>query len=90
MADFGGENEGTCGSLSCQKYGQILLRSGSGPQILSWLSSPAKSPKVVARFTEESQSMYQCHGDLIGVICVQPTFGYEPPDHTMSDVDAIG
>ena len=46
---FGGESEGTPGSLSCQKYGLILVWSGSGPQILSGLSSPAKSLKIDAR-----------------------------------------
>ena len=48
---FGGESEGMPESLSFQKYGLILVWSGSGPQILSGLSSPAKSLKVNARFT---------------------------------------
>ena len=43
--DFGGESEGMPGSLSFQKYGLILVWSGSGPQILSGLSSPAKFPQ---------------------------------------------
>ena len=42
---FGGESEGTPESLSFQRYGLILVWSESGPQILSRLSSPAKSLK---------------------------------------------
>ena len=58
-ADFqdGGEIEGTPGSLSYQKYGLILVRSGSGPQILSGLSSPAKFLEIDARFIDESESI---------------------------------
>jgi len=48
---FGGESEGTPESLSGQKYGIILVWFGIGPQILSGLSSPAKSRKIYARLT---------------------------------------
>ena len=49
---FGGESEGTPESLSGQKYGIILVWFGIGPQILSGLSSPAKSLKIYARLPE--------------------------------------
>ena len=54
---FGGESEGTPESLSVQKYGIILVWSGSGPQILSGLSSPAKSLKIYARLPEKSKNL---------------------------------
>jgi hypothetical protein len=52
---FGGESEGTPESLSVQKYGTISVWFGIGPQILSELSSPAKSLKVYARLPDKSE-----------------------------------
>ena len=55
FSSFGGESGGMSESLSFQKYGLILVWSGSGPQIPSGLSSPVKSLKIYARFSEESE-----------------------------------
>ena len=73
---FGGESEGTPESLSFQKYGLILVWSGSGPaarpQILSGFSSPAKSLKIDARLPENTELIHQFCGDLVVRSALQP------------------
>ena len=79
---FGGESEGTPESLSVQKYGIILVWSGSGPQILSGLSSPAKSLKIDARLPEkskESESIQSMSRQSCVRSALQPASGHEPP-----------
>ena len=51
------ENMKDCNEVyhSAALYGLILVWSGSGPQILSRLSSPAKSLKIDERFIENTE-----------------------------------
>ena len=86
---FGGESEGAPESLSFQKYGLILVWSGTGPQILSF-PAPQNPSKSTHEFTENTELIHQCRGDLVVRPALQPASGYEPPGRPVSDADAIG
>ena len=88
---FGGESEGTPESLSVQKYGIILVWFGISPQILSGLSSPAKSLKIYAQYLKNlSDHPINAAAILLFDLCCSLTFGYAPPCRTVSVADGIG